>query len=634
MSASPITDVLLPRQSSFSHVSAALTQFSGRFQVTPETTVLLLAVVIGSSTGIGIVIFRSLIESIHTWVLVDFMATVMPWGAWTLALAPTLGGVLVGLMRWCWKDFGPGITTLVTNSKGSQDLSPLRPLVKMLAAAVSLGTGASLGPEGPSVEIGAYFGSILGQVLQVSQERQRLLLGAGAAAGLAAGFNAPIAGVFLALEVVLGSTFVTSAVSVILLAAVLASFVSQLGLGGKPAFTLPVYEVRSLWELPLYLGLGFLACLVSIAFSRAIQLIQQGFRGDIPALDWMRQIPVALRPVLGGACVGIVALQLPQVMGVGYETVESMLQGVAFPVPLLVSLLVAKLAMTALSLGSGLVGGVFAPALFLGASLGATYGKILAWLIPGAATYIAAPPAYAMVGMAAVLAGTARAPLTAILLLFELTRDYRIVLPLMAAVGLSTWLVDRFKPVIDQSSPQSLQKLGLSLEQTLDPEILKRSTVREAMERSPLLLSQHLSGLEAGKVLMSHKVHTGLVIDLDEHLVGIITLNDIGRSMTTVGANSLLELKVSDLCTQAVLLAYEDEPLSEAVSRMATRGLHQLPVVDRESSCQVLGLLTKEGIDLVCSTAVAREALQQFLTSQPSPKVVEPLAIPVVQQAA
>jgi H+/Cl- antiporter ClcA len=594
---------------------------SNPLKFSPETVVLLLAVLIGTGTGLGVVVFHLLIEGIHDWVFEDLLGVVTPWGAWTLAGVPTLGGLIVGLMRWRWQDFGPSMASLATLARGLQDLSPLRPVIKMLAAAVSLGTGASLGPEGPSVEIGAYFGTCLGQILQVSQERQRLLLGAGAAAGLAAGFNAPIAGVFLALEVVMGSTFVASAASVVLLAAVLAAFVAQLGLGGKPAFTLPAYEVKSLWELPLYIGLGLLACLVSITFSEAIQLARKFFHGQIVGFSGMRKIPLPLQPVIGGACVGLVALKWPQIMGIGYETVESMLQGVQFSLQLLLILLAIKLVMTAVSLGSGLVGGVFAPALFLGASLGAAYGQVLAVFLPGMGINIAAPPAYAMVGMAAVLAGSARAPLTAILLLFELTRDYRIVLPLMAAVGLSAWLVERFKPAAPQ--PSSLKGLGLNLAKNPDPELLKRITVSEAMHRNPLRLPSIFSILEAGRTLMNSHVHTGIVVDLADNLLGLVTLNDIGRMIASLeegagfaeGQDYLAGIYVSDICTKAVVFTYADESLSEASARMATRGLHQLPVVDRENPQRVIGLLTQEAIDLASSTAITCETLRKYLAT-------------------
>jgi CBS domain-containing protein len=311
-------------------------------------------------------------------------------------------------------------------------------------------------------------------------------------------------------------------------------------------------------------------------------------------------------------------------MGIGYETIEAILQGVEFSPPLLLILLVAKLLMTALSLGSGFVGGIFAPALFLGASLGEVYGKALVMMLPSLGVSIAAPPAYAMVGMAAVLAGTARAPLTAILLLFELTRDYRIVLPLMAAVGLTVWLVDRLKAPVPPRP--DLQDLGLNLEKITDPEALTAVKVREAMQRDPLKLSSQLSILEAGKILMHRQVHTGLVVDPGtDRLVGLITLNDIGRAIATIEAGhwpsgdliAPSALVVSDICTKALLCTYQDESLAEAWARMATRGLHQLPVVDRDDPSQILGVLTKEGIELASSTAVTCETLRHYLTSQP-----------------
>lgn len=412
-----------------------------RLHPSPETLLLILSLVIGGVTGAGVVTFHYLIHFIHSLMLQDFMGAIASKGSWTLACIPTLGGVIIGLMRWRFRDFGPNMSSLIAATRGLQELSPLKPITKMMAASVSLGTGASLGPEAPSVEIGANFGMLLAQVLQLSPERQRLLLGAGAAAGLSAGFNSPIAGVFFALEVVLGSTFATSSVSVVLLSAVVSALIAQICLGTQPAFSVPIYDVRSPLELPLYMGLGLLASGVSLAYTEAIQLAEGCFQGKVRGFAWLGRLPRPLHPIVGGACVGLVALQLPQILGVGYETVQAMLQDVKFSLPLLLQLLFVKLAMTAISLGSGLVGGIFAPAMFLGASLGSAYGLFLE-MLPAMSDRVAGPAAYAMVGMAAVLAGSARAPLTAILLMFELTRDYRIVLPLMAAVGLSVWLVE------------------------------------------------------------------------------------------------------------------------------------------------------------------------------------------------
>ena len=619
MIATPPTQVLTPNPSEKPNSLHRFTRILNRLQPSPESAVLLLAFIIGSTTGMGNVTFHYLIQLIHTWMLNNFMGVISVWGAWTLACVPTLGGLIVGLMRVARPDFGPSMSSLIAAAQGIQKISPLRPVTKMVAAAVSIGTGASLGPEGPSVEIGGNIGMLLGQVLQVSRERHRLLLGAGAAAGLAAGFNAPIAGVFFALEVVLGTTFATSAVSVVLLSAVVAALIARIGLGAQAAFALPIYEVRSPLELPLYLGLGLLASLTSLAYTKALQLARRSFKGEVVGLKWLGRLPPSIKPVIGGFCVGLAALYTPQVMGIGYETIQAMLQAVQFSVPLLVALLVIKLVMTAISLGSGLVGGIFAPAMFLGATLGTMYGQFLSMIIPAGMIDIAAPPAYAMVGMAAVLAGSARAPLTSILLLFELTRDYRIVLPLMAAVGLSAWLTE----ILTLAPPQepTLQaSLDLDVEKNLDREILQQLSVAEAMNQPDLMLLGSTSVLDAALALTTAQCRSALVVDEVGQLMGLVTLQDINRSLIQSQTQPQIELSLTsclaDICTRELLYAYPDEALAEALDRMGTRGLHQLPVVERDNPYRVLGVLEQEGIDLACNLAATKAVIRQQLALQ------------------
>jgi H+/Cl- antiporter ClcA/CBS domain-containing protein len=598
------------------------TQLINRFQPSSETVVLFLAVLIGGSTGMGIVTFHYLIQLINNFMLENLMGQIGIWGAWTLAAVPTLGGIIVGLMRWRTQDFGPGLSSLIAVSQGKEAKKPLRPVTKMIAAAVSIGSGASLGPEGPSVEIGTNFGVLLSDILQVSQERQRLLLGAGAAAGLAAGFNAPIAGVFFALEVVMGTTyFATSAVSVVLLAAVVAALIAQIGLGSQPAFALPAYQVRSYLELPLYLGLGLGASLISLTYTESIRLAKSAFAGNLPGLKLLGKIPQSIQPILGGVIIGIVGWRYPQILGIGYETVEAMLQDEDFSLNLLLILLVLKLLMTAVSSGSGFVGGLFAPAMFLGASFGSAYAKFLALVAPGIGDYMAAPPAYAMVGMAAVLAGSVRAPLTAILMLFELTRDYRIVLPLMAAVGLSVWLVERIKPTLDANA--NLQQIGLPELKDEKVELWQQMLVADAMHAYPKKLSATLGVLEAAVAMTRERIRSALIIDDDAgKLVGILSLEDIKRTLalwqnlpnsSTEIQEYLSSQKLIDICTTDILYAWEDEPLSEALDRMALRGLHQLPVVAKDNPDCILGLLEREQIELTCNLTAITKVLHQYL---------------------
>lgn len=598
-------------------LSNRLLHLVNRFQLSPETVVLFLALIIGGGTGMGVVTFHYLIELIHQLMLENLMGVIGVWGAWTLACVPVLGGLVVGLMRWRTQDFGPGLSSLIAASDGTEIKRQLRPVTKMFAASVSLGSGASLGPEGPSVEIGANFGMLLSLILQVSQEKRRLLLGAGAAAGLAAGFNAPIAGVFFALEVVMGATsFATSAVSIVLLAAVVAALIAQIGLGAQPAFALPVYQVRSPLELPIYLGLGLGASLVSLVYTQSIILAKAAFAGSIPGFSFFSKIPQPIHPIIGGVIVGVAALQFPQILGTGYETVQAMLQDVEFSLDLLLALLLVKLLMTAISAGSGFVGGLFAPAMFLGASLGAAYAKTLPLIIPGIGEYMAAPPAYAMVGMAAVLAGSVRAPLTAILMLFELTRDYRIVLPLMAAVSLSVWLVDRIKP--NANSNSNLQQIGLSELKDEQGEVLQEILVEDAMLSCPKKLPASLGVLAAAKEMTRDRTRSALVINEAEQLVGILSLEDLNRALSLWQnhPNSSIESQsnfanqtIMDICTCEILYAWRDEPLSEAFDRMTLRGLHQLPVVARDNHEVILGLLDREQIALTYDLAVTRKAI-------------------------
>jgi CBS domain-containing protein len=275
--------------------------------------------------------------------------------------------------------------------------------------------------------------------------------------------------------------------------------------------------------------------------------------------------------------------------------------------------------------------------MFLGASLGAAYGKILAATLP-VTVNIAAPPAYAMVGMAAVLAGSVRAPLTSILLLFELTRDYRIVLPLMAAVGLSIWLVDRLQTTITPGL--NLQQMGLSVEKDPNLETFKQLPVAAAMHQMFLKLPSDASVVEAGLALTNSHSRSALVVDESEQLIGIVTLQDINRAISLWERytsslqeglvakrleaeplnNNPTHQKVRDICTLEILYAYQDELVAEALDRMAARGLRQLPVIERGNPQQVVGLLDQEGIALACSITATREALHSYLSRLPAPK--------------
>ncbi len=491
---------------------------------------------------------------------------------WPVLVVPCVGGLAVGLLRRWRDDSGPGLPSLMAMADGSVPAAPRLPFQRLLAASLSLGSGASLGPEGPSVESGGSLGLWLALRARLPPQSQKALVAAGVAAGLAAGFKAPIAGVFFAFEGSFSTIQGRPSLRAVLVAAVSATLVVQLLLGDAPILRLPAYEVRSPLELPLYLGLGVLASGLSLLLLRVLAL------GRSARLQsWLGALPAGLATALGGGAVGMVALAFPQVLGVGYDTIEALL-GRDGGVPLLVLLLLlgAKLLATGISAASGFVGGGFAPALVLGAVLGNCYGQLLG--DGGLGLPVAEPPAYAMVGMAAVLAGSARAPLTALLLLFELTRDIRIVLPLMAAAGLSAVLVERWQGLADPGllgpdpaeERRRRQLAAVPLQEAIDPE-------------PPLVLPADCLALDALEQLLHSCGHCVLMSDAGR-VVGLVTLPDLQRLLSArshqPGPGSLADIRLVDCLRGELVWLPLASQLASLEDQLRPSGLRQLPVFE------------------------------------------------------
>jgi H+/Cl- antiporter ClcA len=486
---------------------------------------------------------------------------------WPVVVVPTLGGLAVGLLRHLAGSIGPGLSSLMAIADGSQGGEPKLPLLRLVAASLSLGSGASLGPEGPSVEGGGNIGLWVALKGRLSPQAQKALVGAGVAAGLAAGFKAPIAGVFFAFEGSYSAIPGRPSLRAVLVAAVASALVTQLCLGDTPILRLPAYEVRSPLELPLYLGLGLLASLMSWLL---IRLLAAGRDQRVQAL--VRRLPPGLPTALGGASLGAMALVFPQVLGVGYDTIEALLgRDGGIPLLTLVALIGVKLVATTVSNATGFVGGGFAPSLFLGAVLGSCYGQVLG--SGGLDLPVAEPPAYAMVGMAAVLAGSARAPLTALLLLFELTRDIRIVLPLMAAAGLSAALVERWQGIHDPGlmGPDPLEERRRGQ--------LAVIGVEEAFEAEPpLVLPSSLAAVTALARLIDSHGHC-LLVEEAGNTLGLVTLADLQRALSSELSREGPLLLGDCLRTELVWLP-TGVSLDRLEDQLRPNGLRQVPVFD------------------------------------------------------
>jgi CIC family chloride channel protein len=355
-------------------------------------------------------------------------------GPANMVLLPALGGLLVGplIQRFAREARGHGVPEVMTAlaSRGGRIRTRVA-AVKILASSLTIGFGGAAGREGPMVQIGATLGSMVGQLARLKASQIRTLVACGAAGGIAATFNAPIGGAIFALEVLMGRMHADFLL--VLLTSLTACMVARSFLGNHPAFTAPAYDLVSPGELPLYFLMGVGMGLAAVAYVRSL------YRAE----DWFGawRFPDSLKPAVGGLAVGLVLRFFPEVYGSGLPAVESALW-VRFPWELLGMLLLAEMVANCLTLGSGGSGGVFAPGLYMGAMAGGLFGTFVHAAAPA---WTAGSGAYAMVGMGAFFAAAAKAPTTALLILFELTNDYRIMLPLMAAtvaaVYVSHWLL-------------------------------------------------------------------------------------------------------------------------------------------------------------------------------------------------
>ncbi|MDR4504879.1 MAG: chloride channel protein [Candidatus Scalindua sp.] len=566
-------------------------------------TLAAMAMLVGVTSATGVWLFKQMFSLPFRTVFGGFNVPVdRLQHNWIVILLPVLGGIIVGLIAHyiIGKERYPGIAGVMEATALNGGRLEYRKMpVKTVASALSIGSGASVGHGDPSVQIGATLGSMFGQLIRFSDERVRSLVAAGAAAGIAASFNAPIAGLFFALEIIIGKLNV-NAFGVVALASVISSAVTQAISGNQPAFQIPAYELNSLYELPFYLGLGILAGPCA-AFYVYLHHFTQAIFDKWRISRW-------IKPAIAGLTVGIVGFFLPQIFGTGYVTIEGILNGKSFSVSLLLVLVFAKLVLTPVCIGSGFYGGVFTPTLFSGAALGSAYGLVVQQFFP---FLNISPPAFAMVGMAAVLAGTIHAPITSFILLFEITHDYRIILPLMFAVNASLFLSLHLQK--DSVYTLGLTRRGIRLKEGQDVDVLDTITVGEVMVTDVVAL-QESDSLEAAIDLFMRTRNRGLpVVNKTDELIGILTAQDIDRASN--GEKKAVST-IGEACTRELLLAYPDETIGEALQRIGIRNIGQLPVVSRNNPHCLVGLLRKTDIGRAYDLALTRHKKMRDLKIQ------------------
>lgn len=433
---------------------------------------LFVAFAIGILAGFGAVGFRYLIIGFQA-----FFGGVSRWAdrlsdlSWVgVVAAPALGGLIIGpfIFRFAREARGHGVPEVMAAiiEKGGF-IRPRVVLVKAFASAICIGSGGSVGREGPIIQIGSSIGSWLGYLLRFPPRLMRTFVACGAAAGIAATFNAPIAGTLFAVEVILGD-FGFIQLAPIVTSSVIATVISRGAVGDFASFGVPEYALVNPVELIYYVGLGLVCGVAAVLFIRTLDFMEGIFEERLPLHE-------AIRPALGGALIGVIGLAYPQIFGVGYDTIDATLHGL-LPFQLLLALSLAKLVATTVTLASGGSGGVFAPSLFMGSMLGGVVGKVANLLTPG---FTASSGAYSLVGMAAMVGAATHAPITAIVIIFELTNDYKIILPLMISTIIAVLTANALHR--DSIYTHKLRRKGIELHQGMETNLLKKVRVQDMM---------------------------------------------------------------------------------------------------------------------------------------------------------
>jgi chloride channel protein, CIC family len=557
-----------------------------------NTGLLALSLVVGAGAGGGAVLFRWLIKQFtlllsgrEDYSLAGPAANphVPGLGRWFVLLAPVAAGLLYGpLVHFFAREArGHGVPEVMyAVARRGGRIAPQVAGVKALASALCIGGGGSVGREGPIVQIGSALGSALGSIVRVTEARMRVLVACGAASGIAATFNAPLAGVFFAMELILRD-FAAQSFGMVVLASVTASVIGRAAFGNQPFLHLPTFTVAHPVEYALFAALGLAAGVVGVLFTRVLYLTE-----DCCDAVWNRlRGPEWARPAVGGLLLGALLLALPEMYGVGYPVLGKGVAG-GYGIAFLLALLGGKIVATSLTIGIGGSGGVFAPSLFIGAMTGAACGQALHHVIPGLAGQ---PGAYALIGMGAAFAGAARAPITAVIIMFELTGDYGIILPLMAAIALAAGVSHLLSA--DTIYTLKLRRRGVDLDHDPTASALSAVTVGQVM-RPPggPSLPADLPVTEAAAQLSRTRYGQLPVLDATGAYRGVVTARALADKLAGPG---------QDGSTVAAIVEYPStvtaaDPLQHTLDVLATAD-GPVPVLDAVHS-QLIGWLGHQDV--------------------------------------
>jgi CIC family chloride channel protein len=557
-----------------------------QYRANEHVVMIFMAMIVGVLAGYGAVGFRWLIQFVQQTLFgnggegfLEYLIR-LPWYA--KLYPPIVGGALVGPLIYFFareaKGHGvPEVMEAVALKGGV--IRKRVVIVKALASAICIGSVGSVGREGPIVQIGSAIGSSFGQVMGVSADRMRTLVGCGAAAGIAATFNAPIAGVMFAMEIILAE-FGIATFSPIVVSSVMATVVSRAYMGNNPAFVVPHYTLVSIAELPLYMLLGVIAALVGVFFTTFLYKAEDIFN------EWT--IPDYTKAAIGGLMIGIIGIFFPHIFGVGYEAIGLALLE-KLPWVIILALVFIKIFATSLTIASGGSGGIFAPSLFIGSMTGASFGFMVHSIFP---TATATAGAYSLVGMGAVVAATTHGPMSAILILFEMTGDYKIILPLMLSCIIASVLASQIKR--ESIYTLKLIRRGTNIRAGREVNIMKSLRVEDAMTRDVETVAEEMPLKDLITFTLSSKHSSFPVVDKDGYLTGILTFQDFKEILYEEGLGTLVVAK--DISTKNVITVTKSENLDAALKNIGFKNIEQLPVVDENNPGRIIGILSRRDI--------------------------------------
>jgi len=551
-----------------------------------NTMMILVATFIGVAAGAGNIVFRTVTEMVHDNIFVPGHELVSRGGVWVLILPliPVCGMLLLIPLSILFPGEvnGYGFPKFLRKVNLEGGIVKFRTIIlKIVSCALTIGTGGSAGVEGPIAQVGGAIGSQVGQFFRVSGDRMKVYIAAGAAGAIGAVFNAPIAGIFFASEIVLLGTYDISSFSALVVSSAMATVITRAYYGTVPVFPIPAYQlVNPMVEIPLYLLMGIIVGIIAVIHIRVFYSVR----------DFYLKLPVhpLVKPITGALAVGIIGLIFPQVMGDGYDYMETILTGNGV-FAVLLSLVFLKILATALTLGSGGAGGVFAPGLFIGAMIGGAFGSVVHGLWP---QFTATPGAYAAVGIGAFLAAATHAPMTAIFLLFEMTGNYLIIIPVLLASIIGTvvaqWLNEDSIDTVDFS------REGIDIHEGREIAVMKSLKVGSVVSEDVDFISERANINQLLTIFQMANSFYFPVINESGTMTGVVSLQDVKGLLQDEKLR--LNKLVGDICTRDVLFLTLDDNLYSAMQIFDLKGLDEVPVVEASDSRWVVGMLKRRDV--------------------------------------